>query len=68
MRIPNEIKSLLSSVADISLGCNEINFVKPDGFFREQIGFRAAPDGTSFVSEKEGDWKEGWIVLLQLIS
>ncbi|MFL5742600.1 MAG: hypothetical protein ACJ75B_20420 [Flavisolibacter sp.] len=63
MTILDKIRSFLSDTTNLSLGCNEINFIQADSLDEEQIGYSIDQYGNSLVTGQDGDWHEEWLVI-----
>ena len=57
------IKKFLDEVPAILLGDSKIEFLKPINLNRGQEGYRFDLNGKSLITEKDGDWKENWLVV-----
>ena len=63
MIIPDALKNFLTNINDLTLGYSEINIIKHSALNKEQIGYSVDSKGNSLITDNEGDWKDGWIVI-----
>lgn len=63
MIVQAKVKEFLANAQPISIGYSEIHFFAPDALSEGQIGFSIDFNGNSLTGQKEGDWKESWLVI-----
>lgn len=64
MTTENIIQKLTTlPLSEVSIGFTTIRLFSESEISDGQLGYSIDPDGNSLVGDKEGDWKENWLVI-----
>lgn len=63
MNIPENVRTFLNNITDLSIGYNQVHFLKESTIEAGQTGFSRDEAGKSLVTGEEGAWQAGWLVI-----